>query len=110
LVKPNGIIGHSDGTKLYIADYGASKIYQYSISPDGNLNNNQLFANIQADGLTIDNEGNIYAASKSIMKYNSNGEFLESIEISGILTNLCFIETENVLYATTHNEVYQINF
>ncbi len=110
LVKPNGIIGNSDGTKLYIADYGASIIYQYSISTDGILSNKQVFAEVQADGLTIDNEENIFAASKTIMKYNSNGEFLESIEISGTLTNLCFVKTENILFATTHNEIYQINF
>lgn len=110
LLKPNGIIGNSAGTKIYIADYGASKIYQYSISSDGTLNNKQLFADVQADGLTIDNEENIYAASKSIMKYNLNGDFLESIDISGTLTNLFYVKTENILYLTTHNEVYQIHF
>jgi gluconolactonase len=110
LVKPNGIIGNADGTKLYIADYGASIIYQYSISSDGTLTNKQIFANVLTDGLTIDNEGNIYAASQAIMKYNSVGGLIKSTEISGIITNLCFVETENILFVTTHNEVYQINF
>jgi gluconolactonase len=50
LVKPNGIVGNADGTILYIADYGASKIYQYTIATDGTLFNKKIFAGIQADG------------------------------------------------------------
>jgi len=110
LVKPNGIIGNTSGTKLYIADYGASEIYQYSISFDGTLSNKQLFAKVQADGLTIDKEENVYAASKLIMAYTSEGQFIQSIDISETLTNLCFVETETgkFLFATTHNNIYKI--
>ncbi len=111
LVKPNGIIGNNDGTRLYIADYGASKIYQYEILSDGTLTNKQLFTEVQADGLTIDNSGNIYAACEHIMKYSSESILLETIETEGTLTNLCFVENNNnqLLFSTTHNNVYQIN-
>jgi gluconolactonase len=111
LVKPNGIVGNMDGTKLYIADWGASKIYQYLISGDGSLTNKMLFADIQADGLTIDDEGNIYAASSSIMKYDAQGNLLTTINISGTLTNLCFVNINpKQLFVTTHNKVYILKF
>ena len=56
LVKPNGIIGNSAGKLLYIADYGASKIYKYTISSDGSLGNKQLFITTHT-GLYIEKLG-----------------------------------------------------
>jgi len=110
LVKPNGIVGNADGTKLFIADFGASKIYQYVISADGTLNDKKLFTDVQADGLTIDTEENVYAASKSIMIYNSDADYINSIDVDETLTNLFYAETENskLLFVTTHSNVYQI--
>lgn len=108
VVRPNGIIGTSDGSTLYVADYGASQIYQYTISSNGTLNNKQVFAGVQADGLSIDTEGNIYAASEDVMIYNSSGELLKTIEIPGTLTNICIVEDEDTIaFITTHNAVYK---
>ena len=107
LVKPNGIIGNSAGTLLYVADYAASKIYKYSISLNGSLENKQLFASVQADGLTIDNDGNLYAASTDVMKFNPNGVLLKRFQVPGTITNLCYsnASTER-LFITTHTGVY----
>jgi gluconolactonase len=107
LVKPNGIIGNSSGTLLYVADYGASKIYKYSISSDGSLGNKQLFASVQADGLTIDNDGNLYTASNEVLKFNTNGVLLKRFQVPGTITNLCFSKaaTER-LFITTHTGLY----
>ena len=107
LVKPNGIIGNSSGTILYVADYGASKIYRYSISTDGSLSNKQLFASVQADGLTIDGEGNLYAASSEVMKFNASGTLLESFQVPGTITNLCYTKASTEkLFITTHTALY----
>jgi len=108
LVKPNGIIGNSAGTMLYVADYGDSKIYQYSILPDGTLSDKKLFAGIQADGLSIDSDGNIYAASSDVMVYNSDGQFVKAIQIPGTITNICVVEDNGkTAFITTHNAVYK---
>lgn len=107
LVKPNGIVGNSDGSTLYVADWGASKIYEYEISVDGTLSNMKVFAEIRADGLTIDDEDNIYAAGNLLKEYDPQGNLIMSISIPGTLTNLCFVRTDKkILYMTTHNEVY----
>lgn len=109
LVKPNGIIGNSNGTSLYVADYGASKIFKYTISSDGSLTNKQLFAALKADGLSIDSKENIYAASDRLMIYNMQGIPINSIEISGTLTNV-FVSEEGLktAYITTHNIIYKL--
>ncbi len=106
LVKPNGIIGNTAGSMLYVADFGASKIYQYSITSNGSLENKLLFADIQADGLTIDNDGNVYTASKEVMKYSTKGVFLESYPVTGTITNLCFVNTTKKLFITTHTQLF----
>ncbi len=108
LIKPNGIIGNSEGSTLFIADYGASKIYQYTILTNGSLTNKLLFANIQADGLSIDNNENIYAAGQYIYIYNPSGELTSTIEVDGTITNLCIVENENkTAYITTHSSMYK---
>lgn len=108
LIKPNGITGNKSGSLLYIADYGASKIYCYDILPDGTLTNKRLFAQIQADGLDTDSNGNIYAASDGIMIYNSSGLLLRTIPVPGITTNSCIVEEgTTTLFITTHNSVFK---
>ena len=108
LVKPNGIIGNANGSTLYVADHGASKIYQYSVSSDGTLGSKQLFAAVKADSLSIDNSGNVYAASERILIFNSSGQQINTIDIPGTITNICIVEgTGKVAYITTHNRVYK---
>jgi gluconolactonase len=110
LVKPNGIVGNYSGTNLFIADYGASEIFRYTISDDGTLTNKELFADIQADGLTIDGEGNLYAAGQSIMIFDPEGSLTASMDVSGTPTNLYYTEKDNLklLFVTTHQSVVRI--
>lgn len=108
LVKPNGITGNKEGSLLYVADYGASKIFKYSIRTDGTINNKQVFAAIRADGLDTDSDGNVYAASTGIMIYNSSGNMINTIKVPGITTNSCIVEdSTKTIFITTHNAVYK---
>ena len=108
-VRPNGLVGSSDGTVLYVTDHGAGKTYEYNIEADGSLTNKKLFAQVGADGLTIDSKGNVYLASDKIEVYSTEGLSINSIEVPGTLTNLCFGgKTGNTLFITTHNAVYSM--
>ncbi len=106
--KPNGIIGTRDGRFLYIADIGAGKIFKYSINRDGRLSNKQLFVNHQTDGMTIDNQGNIYLAGKGVAVYNSQGQLIEQIPIPESWTaNVCFGgKKKNLLFITASKSIY----
>lgn len=108
LVRPNGITGDKAGSLLYVSDYGASRIYKYSIQPDGTIADKELFADIKADGLDSDSEGNIYAAGNGIMIFNSSGRLINTIKIPGTSTNSCIVEEGiKTIFITTHTTVYK---
>lgn len=108
LLKPNGIIGNHAGTEIYIADYGASQIYSYSIMPNGTFANKRVFAEIQADGLSIDAEENIYAAGKHVYIFNAASQLTGTIEVEGTITNVHVLdEEEKTIFITTHNSVFK---
>src|SRR3972149_930845 len=64
LKKPNGIIGTVADKILYIAGSGDNKTYVYQIQPDGSLANKKLFCPLGSDGMTIDDQGNVYLTGR----------------------------------------------
>ena len=92
LRQPNGVVGTPDGQKLYVADIGDSKTYVYDVQPDGMLANRTLFCTMGSDGMTIDEQGNIYLTGRGgVTVFNPQGEQIEQIPIEARWTaNLCF--------------------
>ena len=88
--QPNGIIGTPDGKKLYVADIGKKKTYQYDIQADGTLKNRKLFCEMGSDGMTIDDAGNVYLTSGKVHVYDKTGKLLKSIEVPEGPSNVCF--------------------
>lgn len=112
LVKPNGLIGTPDGKTLYITDPGAGKTYKYSIEKDGSLSNKTLFVDVSGDGMTIDNEGNVYLTTdgkKAIDIFTKEGELINSISIPEQPANVCFGGKDmNQLYITARTSLYRV--
>jgi gluconolactonase len=110
LVKPNGIIGTPDGKLLYVADPGASKTYVYTINADGTLSNKKLFCDMGSDGMTIDNEGNVYLTGNGVMVFNPAGEKIEHIKIREPWTaNVCFGgKDQDTLFITASKSLYSV--
>lgn len=106
--RPNGIVGSKDGKTLYVADIGAGKIYRYDINKDATLSNRVLFASQTADGLTLDNKGDLYAAGNGVTVYNSKGEKIDHIDIPEKWTaNVCFGgKNRDQLFITASTAVY----
>ncbi len=91
LVQPNGIVGTPDGKTLYVADIGGNKTYKYQVSANGKLTDRQLFISKGGDGMTLDNQGNLYLAGNGITVFNSAGKEIEHIDLPAKWTaNLCF--------------------
>jgi len=111
LKKPNGIIGSSDGKWLFVADIGGSKIYRFNIDKEGRLINKTLFANQGSDGMTLDNEGNLYLCGKGVTVYNSKGEKIQHIDIPEDWTaNICFGgKNKNILFITASKSIYIVH-
>jgi gluconolactonase len=109
MVRPNGIIGTADGKTLYVADYGGGKTFVYTINGDGTLSNKKLFASEGSDGMTIDNEGNVYLTTNVVAVYNKNGEKIETIEVSEQPSNVCFGgKDKQTLFITARTSLYSV--
>jgi gluconolactonase len=109
--QPNGIIGTPDGKTLYVADIGDNKTYKYAINTDGTLQQPQLFTGQGSDGMTIDNQGNVYMTGKSVTVYNPEGKQIEHIDIpAGWTANVCFGgKNRDKLFITASESVYVLD-
>ena len=110
LQQPNGIVGTADGKWLYVADIRAGKTYKYSIGKDGELHDRQLFAPMGSDGMTLDEEGNLYLTGKGITIFNAAGVRLGNIPVpEGWTANLCFGGRDlHTLFITASTAVYTL--
>ena len=108
LVQPNGIIGTPDGKTLYIADIGANKTYSFDIADNGDLMNKRLFTDQGSDGMTLDNEGNVYLTGKGVTVYDKTGKEIEHIAIPKDWTaNVTFGgKNRQTLFITAQQGVY----
>jgi len=111
LEQPNGIVGTPDGKFLYVADIKAGKTYKYTTNADGSLSNKQLFCELGSDGMTLDNEGNVYLTGNGVTVYNKDGKKIDHIKVPSQWTaNLCFGgKNKNVLFITASESVYTID-
>jgi gluconolactonase len=90
MVRPNGLIGTPDGKTLYVADNGGRKTFVYAIQEDGSLAHKKLFAPEGSDGMTIDDQGNVYLTTRAVRIYNPAGTLIETIQIPEGPSNVCF--------------------
>jgi gluconolactonase len=81
LKKPNGITGTPDGKTLFVADIGAGQTWCYDIQPDGSLTNKTLFCKMGSDGMTIDEEGDIYITGRGVTVFDNTGKQIEHIDV-----------------------------
>lgn len=111
LKQPNGIIGTSDGKKLYVADIGAGKTYVYDMNKDGTLKNKKLFCDMGSDGMTIDNEGNVYLTGKGVSVFDKNGNKIKQIDIDeGWTANVTFGgKDRKTLFITAMDSLYSLD-
>ncbi|CAN5910651.1 hypothetical protein BH24BAC1_BH24BAC1_08470 [soil metagenome] len=110
LEQPNGIIGTPDGQFLYVADIKAKKTYRYRIGADGKLTDRQLFVEQGSDGMTIDNEGNVYLTGKGVTVYSPQGEKVQQIDVpAGWTANVTFGgKDRNILFITASEAVFTL--
>jgi gluconolactonase len=110
LKQPNGIIGTPDGKTLYVADIGAGQTFAYDITEDGSLSNKRLFCKQGSDGMTIDNEGNVYLTGSGVIVYDKSGKLIQRISVPEPWTaNVCFGGRDRqTLFITAGRAVYTI--
>jgi len=109
MVRPNGVIGTPDGGTLYVTDNGGRKTFAYKVNQDGTLSGKKLIAPEGSDGMTIDNEGNIYLTARVVAVYNKNGEKIEEIKVPEGPANVTFGGSDNqTLFITARTSLYSV--
>ena len=110
LKQPNGIIGTPDGKNLYVADIGAGKTFRYTLKPDGSATDKTLFCELGSDGMTIDNQGNLYLTGKGVSVFDRAGKKIEQIDVPEPWTaNVCFGgKDRRTLFITASKGLYVI--
>lgn len=114
LLKPNGITGTPDGKRLYVADIRADLTWRYEILPDGSLTNKTLFCRKGSDGMTIDEEGNLYLCAtgqtNGVSIFDPTGKMIERIHVpERWAANVCFGGADHqTLFITASEALYSI--
>ena len=109
--QPNGIIGDAEKQTLYVADLGDRKIYRFRIRKDGSLSERKLFCEAGSDGMSIDDQRNIYVTNgKGVSVYNPKGKLIETIKVPrGWTANVTFAgPNRDQLFITAGNAVFTI--
>ncbi len=110
LKQPNGLIGTPDGKTLYVADIGDNKTYAYDIQPDGTLAGKRLLCELGSDGMTLDDQGNVYLTGKGVTVFDKSGKRIEQINLpEGWTANVCFGGADRqTLFITAGKGLYAI--
>jgi gluconolactonase len=106
---PNGICATPDGKILYASDINGGKTWQYDVQADGSIKNKTLFCNVGSDGMTLDNQGNVYCTSGGIKVFDKTGKQIEripspdgqqpaNIAIGGKEHNILFMAARSSVY------------
>lgn len=115
---PNGLAFSKDETILYVADTGpifeeaTQAIYAYDVKDDG-LSNGRHFHTIDngaADGIRIDEDGNIWSsAADGVHCISPEGDVMGKIFVPEIVSNLCFGgRAKHELFMTGTTSVYRV--
>jgi len=107
---PNGIIGTKDGKTLYVANINGGETYGYDIQPDGSLTNKRVVCHSGSDGMTLDDQGNLYMSSGGVSVYSTKtGQLIGVIPVPEGPANVAFGGPDHkTLYITARTGFYSI--
>ena len=108
--QPNGITGTPDGKTLYVSDIGDSKTYVYHVEPDGTLTGRKLFCQMGSDGMTMDEQGDVYLTGRGVTVFDQKGQKIDHIDINEPWTaNLTFCGPDrDQLFIAASKAVYVV--
>ena len=112
--KSNGLQGTQDGNWLYVSDYIDYKVYRYKLLGPGELGERSIFAEYRTDGLTLDEQGNLYLCTGNqghgVVVFSPQGVELGKIDLPEDPANICFGGKENkTLFITATSGLYALN-
>jgi sugar lactone lactonase YvrE len=100
LIGPNGMVITPDGRTLIVAENGANRLVQFSITDDGRLTDEQTFAALDAapDGIALDAEGAVWTAcpqGQQLVRVAAGGHVLERLSLAPRMPLACMLGGED---------------
>jgi gluconolactonase len=110
LTGPNGLAFSPDERYLYVTDWEKAALMRYDVHDDGTVANGRIFFKTGADGLKVDQRGNVYAAGGEGVKVISPaGKALGAIRPPESPNNLAWGDDDyRTLYIVGGTGVYRI--
>jgi gluconolactonase len=110
LKKPNGITGTPDGRNLFVSDINGGPTWRYDIQPDGTLTNKTFICTLGSDGMTIDEDGNLYLTGHGVTVFDKTGKQIDHIDVNEKWSgNVCFGGKDHkTLFITASRSLYSI--
>ena len=91
---PNGVVGTPDGKKLYVNKWyydNKGGTWVFDIKRDGTLRNMRKFSEWGGDGMSMDEQGNVYISNgEGVMAFDPDGNNILKIPTGGGATNNTF--------------------
>ena len=123
LGRPNGLVLSRDEKILYAVDSTSEFVFAFDVLADGALGNRREFGRLKGivkndkgmtngiDGMTIDNDGRVYAISMAgIEVFAPNGDNLGVIPVPVKAQNLAFGGKDGrTLYIVGHGNLYRVS-
>jgi gluconolactonase len=123
ITRPNGILLSRDEKTLFVNDTSGEYLLAFDVQGDGRLTNRRNFAKYQgatknasgaitsgADGLAIDNDGRVYAAtSAGVEVFSAKGDHLGTIPVSRAPQNIAFAGPDKkTLYIVGRGSAFKV--
>lgn len=113
LSAPNGIVFSPDESTLYVSNSDARNqgvIMAYAVRPDGTLGEGRVFYESWGDGMTIDQQGNLYVAgpANGVLVLSPSGEHLGTLHTTVRTANCTFGDDGSTLYVTADTHLMRI--
>jgi gluconolactonase len=114
---PNGLAFSPDGKTLYVANSDAANnvLMAYDVAADGTVSRGRVFANMTsqepglADGLKVDNQGNVYTTGPAgVWVFSPAGRHLGTIKPPEVPANCAWGDDGKTLYMTANTSIYRI--
>jgi gluconolactonase len=120
--RPNGILLSKDERTLYVNNTNGEHVLAFDVQSDGTVRNRRDFAKYEgvnktatgvvsgADGLALDNDGRVYAAtSAGVQVFSPQGQHLGTIPLSRAPQNLAFAGPDKkTLYVVGRGAAFKV--
>ncbi len=104
-----GLSPATPGKPFYVTDEAEVRTWSATVGADGNLSDLKLFAEQGGEGVTVDEQGNVYIAAGQVYVYNPAGQLIDTIEVPERPTQVVFGgKDRQTLFIPARSSLYSV--